>query len=135
MWENLNALIPIASLIIGMFLQHLLSKQKHINEQLRIRRLDAYVDYLSQLARLKADQVGTKTVDTGPLIAAKNRIVIFGSDSVLKKMELLEEHAVLSSDEAQIAFTELVIDMRKDTTTKEGLITRNSIRVILFGKD
>jgi hypothetical protein len=127
------ALIGLIGLLLGAWLQSRFSNSNDVDAQLRLRRNEAYADYLEgvALAAIKGGSAEAKL----RLISAKTRLSIYGANSVLEAMAALERIGpVFNTHHGREAFVQVVTAMRRDGLPAQGTLKSEVYLSVLFGE-
>lgn len=126
----LLALLPLAGVILGAFLQSTREKKN----QKKALKIKSYTDYLQAAATLSSkDQ--SKHVDARVLLTdAKIRIAIYGSKEVISHIAAFDRMgSSLVNDQGMNAFMKITSAMRSEDTKDE--IKKADMAQLIFGRD
>lgn len=132
-------ILPLAGVALGAGLQYYFSRSSEERKQLSLLRTQAYVDYLSAVAKF-AQAAKTNPSERNKLLAeaadAKTRICIYGSKIIVNLLADFERQgAKLSSGESNAIFLKLCAQMRSEGLGSETPISTDNLEMILFGPE
>ncbi|MDR7304895.1 hypothetical protein [Rhodoferax saidenbachensis] len=130
-------ILPIVGLVIGAILQFLFTRHLDGKKHQRELRAKAYTDYLtcvSEYANLtaarnspEAKNLATRTAD------AKCRVCLYGAQKTVEAFAAFERlGAAMKNDTQCAAFTELVSQMRADSSGQAG-VAADDLQTVLLG--
>ena len=128
------ALIAIAGVVLGAFLQSMLQLRRERVTQKQTAKIKAYTDYLQAAATLSNKDV-TKHVEARTLLTdARLRLLIYGSSKLIEHIAIFDRTgANLHTMEGMKTFLP-VITLMRDDNVKNKIKKEDMIRV-LFGRD
>lgn len=128
------ALIAIAGVVLGAFLQSMLQLRRERVTQKQTLKIKAYTDYLQAAAALSSKDA-TKHVEARTLLTdARLRLLIYGSSKLVEYIAIFDRTgAHLHTVEGMRAFLPVITLMRNDNV-KDKIKKEDMIRV-LFGRD
>lgn len=132
-----SAILSIIGLVVGAVLQFLFTRHLDNKKHQRDVRSKAYADYLlcvSKQANMgherkstEGRQLGTETAD------AKCRISLYGAPAVIAAFAKFENMgATMNTDEQRHAFTDMVVEMRRDALGN-SFVDHMDIETVLLG--
>ncbi len=131
------ALIGLVGVLASALVQYYLGRQAEAKKKTVEIRAQAYLDLInsvSEIAGSAKHEVERSLEQLQKLTQAKNRVVLIGSDEVIKAVNSFwMEYGSLDSEESFAAFSLIVSAMRKDLTGKSSLPI-NLLSEALFGK-
>jgi hypothetical protein len=133
----LSGLLPLAGVVIGASLQYYFSRSSEQRKQLALLRTQAYVDFLSSVAKL-AQAAKANQAERFRLLAeaadSKTRICIYGSkESIALLAEFERKGAQLDSKDSIGVFIRLCSQMRKEGLSAEPTLPKEDLEIVLFG--
>lgn len=131
MGEVTNAVLPVAGVVLGAFLQYWFSRTADRDRHVENLRAEAYADYLRAVAAsayLRSDEDLVAALRSAA--NAKTRIVVYGSSKVVSALARFEKvGASLGSDTSVTVFISLVSAMRASSAA----VSEQDIRLVLMG--
>ena len=131
--------LPVFGVIIGAFMQYIITRKNEAKKQQNLLKVNAYTDFIKGIAGIGITQNYNdleKEEEYKILLTdAKGRICIYGTDKVIKKIsKLWIIGANLDNPESNKAFVEIIAEMRKDNM-KMIDITLNDISQLTLSQN
>ncbi len=129
-----QALIAIAGIVLGAFLQSMLQLRRERVSQKQTLKIKAYTDYLQAAATL-SNKDTSKHIEARTLLTdARLRLLIYGSSKLVEHIAIFDRTgANLQTIEGMRTFLP-VITLMRDDNIKDKIKREDMIRV-LFGRD
>ena len=119
------AFIGLVGVGASALIQYYLGRQSEQNKKTVDIRAQAYLDFVNVVSEIAASAKHLeqrKLEQLQQLTQAKSRVVLIGSDDVVKEIHtFFTKHGVLNSDESFSAFSRIVSAMRSDLSGKNTL--------------
>ena len=132
--EIIVAATGILGVMASTLVQLYLGRQQEARKKIIEIRAQAYLDLINAVATIKIQGENLEPEAIGKLLQAKSRVVVVGSDGVVKAIEeFWREHGALDTPEAIASFTFIVARIRKDLTGKLTL-SNNLLSNALFNR-
>ncbi|RSD30928.1 hypothetical protein [Vibrio pectenicida] len=126
------ALIGISGVFLGALVQYVLAGKAAVTKRVMELRTDAYCKFVDSVSSIAVCEPSEHAVKLENLNQAKTRVILIGSQSVVSKLEVFfTRYGVLSSTEAELAFTEIIQAMRNDLS-KTGSLELVNLHRSLF---
>ncbi len=131
------ALMGLGGVCASALVQYYLGRQSEKNKKVVEIRSQAYLDLVnvvSEIASSAKHDEQRNLEQLQKLTQAKSRVVLIGSDNVVKELHgFFTEFGVLNSEKSFDAFSKIVAEMRIDLSGKSTLAS-NILAESLFGK-
>ena len=120
--EIIVAATGILGVMASTLVQLYLGRQQEARKKIIEIRAQAYLDLINAVATIKIKGENLEPEAIEKLLQAKSRVVVVGSDGVVKAMEeFWREHGDLKTPEGKSSFTLILGGMRKDLSGKNSL--------------
>jgi hypothetical protein len=130
----LLAVLPLAGVGLGAFLQSFLQLRKERATQKQTLKIKAYTDYLQAAAALSSRDATKHSEARVSLTDAKLRILIYGSLKVITNIAAFDRTGSdLASPDGMNTFLPVISSMREDGSKEK--IKKEDMTRILFGRD
>ncbi len=129
--------LPLLGVIVGAALQYFFGRSAESERHERTLRVEAYSDYLRSVGEMESMKTSPdpayKSAVIAQAIAAKARVCVHGSSSVVKALSKFEGSPGQGlTGEKKRLFLEFVEAVRTDTGTKGAELPQANIEKILF---
>jgi len=130
------AMIGIASVVVSAIVQFFLGRQNEKAKKAVEIKAQAYLDLVNSVSEIASTVKSNGLIEQEQLkrlIQSKSRVVLIGSDEVLKEIHAhFTAHDKLDTDESFDSFSKLILAMRHDLSGKSN-IELNILSEALFG--
>ena len=111
------------------------NNEKSQKNELKEKSYIDFIDSISELAHLTANQKQERRTALQKLAYSKSRISIYGDNTVIDKLAAFDKtHKKLDNEEAYDSFVDLVYEMRLASIgSQKDSISKNDLKQILFG--
>jgi uncharacterized protein (DUF433 family) len=135
-----TAMIAVTGVLLGAGAQYFFSQRTDVDNQYRLLRTNAYVDFIKSTAGIaiaqKMNDPAKQLEFTIQLTDAKSRIGLYGSKAVVSATaDFFRKYAALKSPEALSSFSSIVTTMRAETRGGDEKIPNADVGQLLFGID
>lgn len=129
------AIFSLVGVVFGGSLQHILSRRREVDSEIRADRRRAYPDWLEAFSKTAHGNTSKETFIQAT--HAKNRIALYGSNLVIERLADFERVGACVERPDQVEkFTRLVAEMRRDGLgNRSHQVGGGAIRRILFSND
>ncbi len=129
MRDLLIGVLPVLGVVVGAFLQYVMTRSKDREAHIATLRHETYSDYLRAVSAIAIDRTPE---NVGQLVDAKSRMAIYASNAVIQRLAEFEiSGATLADPRGREAFVSLAAQMRAEGSRKDSNPT--SLSIILFG--
>ena len=133
--EIIVAATGILGVMASTLVQLYLGRQQEARKKIIEIRAQAYLDIINAVATIKIQGENLEPEALGKVIQAKSRVVVVGSNGVVKAIEeFWREYGGLNTPEEKSSFTLILGGIRKDLSGKNSL-SNNLLKGALFGPD
>ena len=131
--EIIVAATGILGVMASTLVQLYLGRQQEARKKIIEIRAQAYLDLINAVATIKIQGENLEPEAIEKLLQAKSRVVVVGSDGVVKAIEeFWREYGNLKTPEEKSSFTLILGGIRKDLSGKNSL-PNNLLKGALFG--
>lgn len=132
-----NAILPLVGVLLGAILSPLVAFLFARAREREERKRDAYIAFVRSIANIanRPDQFDGKSELIDALRRANLEMMIYGSPTVIAAVKEIMRIKDFSRPEAAPAFTQVLVEMRRDVGAKKFATEASEIRSVMFGEE